>query len=74
MAGDPDGGGGWGDAGAGWSALATLLGGLLVWGAIGFVLDRLFGFRALFLPIGLVVGAIGGTWLVIIRYGRNDQK
>ena len=73
MAGEPD-RGDWGGAGIGWSALATLLGGLLAWGGIGHLLDRLFGFHALFLPIGLVVGAVGATWLVVVRYGRNDRR
>jgi ATP synthase protein I len=74
MAGEPDRGGDWGGAGLGWSALTTLLGGLLVWGGIGYALDRLFDFRALFLPIGLVLGFVGGAWLVIVRYGGHDKK
>ncbi|MFL5796540.1 MAG: hypothetical protein ACJ77A_01230 [Actinomycetota bacterium] len=74
MAGEPGGGaGGDPNLGSAWSAISILLGGLVAWGGIGFLLDRLFGFRALFLPIGLLVGAVGGTWLVIIRYAR-DQK
>jgi ATP synthase protein I len=74
MAGEPGGAAEGGpNVGAGWTAISILLGGLLAWGGIGYLLDRLFGFRALFLPIGLLVGAVGGTWLVIIRYGR-DQK
>jgi len=73
MAGTPEGGGDWGNPGAAWSIIGLLLGGLLAWGGIGYWLDRLFGFRALFLPIGVVLGAVGGTWLVIIRYARNRK-
>jgi hypothetical protein len=70
MAGRP-GGGDWGDPGAAYVVIGLLLGGLLVWGGIGFLLDRLFGFRALFLPIGLLVGAAGAIWLILLRYGRS---
>jgi ATP synthase protein I len=74
VAGEAGGGaGGSPNVGAGWTAITILLGGLLAWGGIGYLLDRLFGFRALFLPIGLIVGAIGGTWLVIIRYARDQN-
>ena len=70
-AGNPGEGGDWGNPGVAWSIIGLLLGGLVAWGGIGYLLDRVFGFRALFLPIGLIVGAIGGTWLVIIRYGKQ---
>ncbi len=74
MVGEPGGGDGAGpNIGSAWGAISILLAGLLAWGGIGFLLDRLFGFRALLLPIGLLVGAVGGTWLVIIRYARNER-
>ena len=72
MAGDPpERNGGAGGAGVAWSIIGYLIGGPLVWGGIGFLLDRLFGFRALFLPIGLAVGFAGGFYLAIVRYGRS---
>jgi ATP synthase protein I len=71
MARNPDEGDGRDKPADPWSIIGLLLGGLVVWGGIGYLLDRVFGFRALFLPIGLVAGAIGGTWLVILRYGRD---
>ena len=64
---------GWGGYGTGWSIMGTLLAGLAVWGAIGYGIDRLAGFHALFLPIGLVVGAVGGVYLVVVRYGRPKE-
>jgi F0F1-type ATP synthase assembly protein I len=75
MADRPDGPEGWdsGGLGAAWSVLGTLIAGLVAWGAIGFGLDRAFGFTAVFLPIGLILGAVGASWLVIVRYGR-DRK
>ncbi len=63
----------WEGYGTAWSIIGTLIAGLAVWGAIGFGIDRLAGFHALFLPLGLVVGAIGGVWLVVIRYGRQPK-
>ena len=63
----------WGGYGAAWSIIGTLLAGLAVWGAIGFGLDRLMGFHALFLPIGLVIGAVGGVYIVVVRYGRQPK-
>ena len=70
MAAKPD-GGGWGDQGAPYTVLGLLVGGLVAWGGIGFLLDRLFGFRALFLPIGLLLGMAGALWLILLRYGKN---
>ena len=73
MTGNPEEGTGGESSPDAWSIIGLLLGGLLVWGGIGYLLDRWLGFRALFLPIGLIVGAIGGTWLVIIRYARAEK-
>jgi ATP synthase protein I len=63
----------WEGYGAVWSIIGTLLGGLAVWGGIGYLVDRLAGTHAVFLAIGLVLGAIGGVWLVIVRYGREQK-
>jgi F0F1-type ATP synthase assembly protein I len=64
----------WEGYGAAWSIIGTLLAGLAVWGGIGFLVDRLTGFHGVFLSIGLVVGAIGGVYLVVVRYGRDQRK
>ena len=74
MAGQPDRGEGSGGAGVAWSVLGTLIAGLVAWGGIGYLLDRLLGFRALFLPIGLLVGAAGALWLIVIKYGRTRDE
>ena len=74
MAGGRDRQDAWEGYGAVWSIIGTLMAGLAVWGGIGFLIDRLAGFRALFLPIGLVIGAIGGVYLVVMRYGREQRK
>jgi F0F1-type ATP synthase assembly protein I len=58
--------------GTAWSIIGTLLGGILVWGGIGFLLDRWLDLRWLFLPIGMVVGMGAAIYLVYLRYGRDD--
>jgi ATP synthase protein I len=57
-----------------WTITATLLAGLLVWGGIGYLADRLVGFRWLFLPIGMVVGMAGGIYVVYMKYGRDHDQ
>jgi F0F1-type ATP synthase assembly protein I len=74
MAQEPERRDAWEGYGTAWSIIGTILAGLAVWGAVGFGLDRLAGFRAVFLPIGLILGAVGGVWLVIVRYGRQPKE
>lgn len=57
--------------GTAWSITGTLLGGILVWGGIGFLLDRWLDLRWLFLPIGMVIGAGASIYSVYLRYGRD---
>ena len=57
--------------GTAWSIIGTLFGGILVWGGIGFLLDRWLDLRWLFLPIGMVIGAGASIYLVYVRYGRD---
>ncbi|MGH2676564.1 MAG: AtpZ/AtpI family protein [Actinomycetota bacterium] len=68
----PEGGGGWSGFSTGWAATGTLLAGILTWGGVGWLVDRLVGTDRLFLAIGLVVGAAGGIYLVYLRYGREQ--
>ena len=74
MAGGRDRQDAWEGYGTVWSIIGTLMAGLAVWGGVGFLIDRLAGFRALFLPIGLVIGAVGGVYVVVVRYGREQRK
>jgi F0F1-type ATP synthase assembly protein I len=53
--------------------MGTLLSGILAWGGLGYLIDRLVGFHWLFLPIGMVVGVGTAIYLVYLRYGRDDQ-
>jgi ATP synthase protein I len=57
-------------ANAGWSALGTLLGGILAWGGIGYVLDRWLDIpRHLGLLVGMIVGIVGALYVVMKRFG-----
>lgn len=51
----------------GWALFSTLLAGVLVWSGIGWGLDHLLGFQALFLPIGAVLGLVGAIWLIVAK-------
>ncbi len=56
-------------ANEGWAVLSTLLGGLLVWGAIGWLLDH-WWHTHMATPIGVLLGMVLGIYAVVARYGR----
>jgi ATP synthase protein I len=57
-------------ADAGWTAVGYLLGGMIVWGGAGWLVDR---WLDLSFPAGLLVGLIGGgaagVYLIVKRLG-----
>lgn len=57
----------------GWSAFGALFSGIVVWSAAGWGLDKLFGTRFL-LPIGVLLGAGLGIYIVIAKYGRTTTS
>ena len=54
-----------------WTIIAYLLSGLLVWGGIGYLLDKWLGTDQVFLLIGLLVGMATSIYIVYVRYGRS---
>lgn len=54
----------------GWAAVSTLFGGFLVWGGVGWLLDRWLGTHFL-TPIGVILGMALGIYTVVMRYGRE---
>ena len=62
----------WSGMGLGWTIVATLIGGILVWGGIGFLVDRFVGTENVFTALGFVLGAAGGIYVVYLRFGRGD--
>jgi F0F1-type ATP synthase assembly protein I len=63
----------WSGMGTGWAISSTLLGGILVWGGIGYLVDRLIGTDRVFTAVGFLLGAVGGIYLVYLRYGREPR-
>ncbi|GAB3951114.1 hypothetical protein GCM10029976_086960 [Kribbella albertanoniae] len=59
------------NSGDGWRVLSYLIGGVLLYGGIGFGLDRLFGTQFLVL-VGIVLGAGLTILLLNYRYGSRS--
>jgi F0F1-type ATP synthase assembly protein I len=62
----------WSGFGTGWAATGTLLAGILVWGGIGWLVDRLAGTEPWFMAIGMLVGAGSGIYLVYVKFGKDQ--
>ncbi|MDI2128162.1 AtpZ/AtpI family protein [Yinghuangia seranimata] len=58
-------------ADATWSSISYILGGMAVYGGLGWLVDRWTGHSTLFLPIGLIVGVALSLVLVYVRHGRS---
>jgi len=56
-------------AGQGWTAVSYLIGGMAVWGLIGWLVDRWLDAGGIATAIGVVLGAAGGVFLVVRRLG-----
>jgi ATP synthase protein I len=57
-----------------WSALSSLLAGLLLWLGIGWLLDWYFGTGRIFTSIGVFVGFGLGMYIVYVRFGRDPKS
>jgi F0F1-type ATP synthase assembly protein I len=55
-----------------WSALGSLLAGPIVWGGVGYLLDRALGTGRVLTAIGVVVGSMAAFYIVYVRFGRED--
>jgi len=59
--------------GIGWAVVSTLIGGIVVWGGLGYLADRLFGITPRILTaVGIVLGAAGAIYLVYLRFGKEE--
>ena len=63
----------WSGMGVGWAITSTLIAGMLVMGAVGYLVDALFGTEQVFTGIGFVLGAALGVYAVYLRYGRGSD-
>ena len=57
------------DTGMGMTAVSYLLGGMLVWGLIGWLVDRWLDAGGIATGVGVVLGAAGGVYLIVRRLG-----
>jgi F0F1-type ATP synthase assembly protein I len=69
----PERGDAWAGMSTGWAITSTLVAGMVVWGGLGLLLDRLVGTPRVFLAIGVILGAAGGTYIVYLRYGKEER-
>jgi ATP synthase protein I len=53
-----------------YAVISYLLGGVILYGGIGWLLDWWLGTRG-FVGGGIVLGAAAGVWLVWLRYSRS---
>ena len=53
----------------GWAAVSYLIGGILVWGFVGWLVDRWLHTGGIATAIGAVLGAAGGVYLIVRRLG-----
>ena len=60
--------------GTGFTIASTMLAGMLVWGGLGYLLDRVIWSERVFTALGIIVGAAGGGYIVYLRYGRGGNE
>ena len=60
-----------GGVGTGYSVVSYLLGGLIAYGGIGWLIGRWTGLTHILLPAGMLFGLAVSTGWVIHRYGRS---
>lgn len=53
----------------GWAAVSYLIGGIAVWGFLGWLIDQWLDLGGIPIGIGAVLGAAGGIYLIARRLG-----
>lgn len=53
-----------------WTIVGYLLSGLIIWGSIGWALDRWLG-TSFVVVIGMLAGLVASIYLIWLRFGRN---
>jgi F0F1-type ATP synthase assembly protein I len=56
----------------GWSITGTMLSGIIVWGGVGWLLDRWLETR-IFTLVGTIFGLTVAIYLIVVKYGAVDQ-
>ena len=52
----------------GWIAVGYLLSGMFVWGGVGWLIDRWLHLGKIPIAAGVILGAVGGIYLVMSRF------
>jgi F0F1-type ATP synthase assembly protein I len=63
----------WAGVGIGWAITSTMVGGIATVGGLGYLLDRILDTEFVITAIGIVLGAVVGTYIVYLRYGRGGE-
>jgi F0F1-type ATP synthase assembly protein I len=63
---------GWSGVGTGWAITSTLAAGMLVFGGLGYLVDRVLETGRALTATGIVIGAGLGIYIVYLRYGKGD--
>jgi F0F1-type ATP synthase assembly protein I len=63
----------WAGSEQGWAAACTLVAGILVWGGIGALLDRVFGTWPVLFAIGAFVGNFAAIYLIYVRFYPGEK-
>ena len=58
-----------GGSNQGWAAVSYIIGGILVWGFAGWLVDQWRDTGGIATAIGCVLGAAGGVYLIVRRMG-----
>jgi ATP synthase protein I len=61
----------WRGMGEAWNALGTIIGGIAIWGGVGYGIDRLVGTKPVFFVIGALVGNFASIYLLYVKYFRD---
>jgi F0F1-type ATP synthase assembly protein I len=61
-------------ASQGWTAISYLIGGIVVWGLLGWLADRWLDTGGIATAVGAVIGAAGGVYLVVRQLGGTKKK
>jgi ATP synthase protein I len=56
-------------ANEGWAAVGYLIGGIAIWGFVGWLVDQWLVTGGIATAIGCVLGAVGGIYLVVRKLG-----
>lgn len=55
-----------------WSAMSSVMAGVLLWGLIGWGVATWLHSKA-WIGAGLIIGGVLGVWIVYLRYGRSQS-